>query len=136
VRVCHPGLPVQGTKELIDHRRAKGPSNTASARIGPASHLAGIAFQTAAGLQSPHVPYKCGQPGHRAGGVGRDRPGADAGAGGVVDRPAGVFDVASRMSSGGRAARSTRRCRISLRRRDRAKRRRRTSKLRCAVRRP
>ena len=33
-------------------------SNMASAGIGSASHLAGVALQAATGFQSLHVPYK------------------------------------------------------------------------------
>ncbi len=64
VLVCNPGLPVRNTKELIDHLQAKGErSNMASAGIGSASHLAGVAFQAAAGFKSLHVPYKGGSQG-------------------------------------------------------------------------
>jgi putative tricarboxylic transport membrane protein len=64
VLVCHPALPVKSVKDLIAYARAKGDkSNMASAGIGSASHLAGIAFQTAAGFQSLHVPYKGGSQG-------------------------------------------------------------------------
>jgi len=64
VLVCHPALPVKSVKDLIAFARAKGDrSNMASAGIGSASHLAGIALQTAAGFQSLHVPYKGGSQG-------------------------------------------------------------------------
>jgi tripartite-type tricarboxylate transporter receptor subunit TctC len=65
VLVCHPGLPVKNVKELIEHAKAKGRghSNMASAGIGSASHLAGVAFQSAAGFGSLHVPYKGGSQG-------------------------------------------------------------------------
>lgn len=64
VLVCHPGLPVKSTQELIAYARAKGDkSNMASAGIGSASHLAGVALQAAAGFTSLHVPYKGGSQG-------------------------------------------------------------------------
>jgi tripartite-type tricarboxylate transporter receptor subunit TctC len=64
VLVCHPGLPVRSTQDLIAYARSKGDqSNMASAGIGSASHLAGAAFQVAAGFKSLHVPYKGGSQG-------------------------------------------------------------------------
>jgi tripartite-type tricarboxylate transporter receptor subunit TctC len=64
VLVCHPGLPVRSTAELIAWARARGDrSHMASAGIGSASHLAGVALQAAAGFQSLHVPYKGGSQG-------------------------------------------------------------------------
>ncbi|HET7525271.1 MAG TPA: tripartite tricarboxylate transporter substrate-binding protein, partial [Burkholderiaceae bacterium] len=64
VLVCHPGLPVRSVKDLIAYAQAKGDkTNMASAGIGSASHLAGIALQTAAGFRSLHVPYKGGSQG-------------------------------------------------------------------------
>jgi tripartite-type tricarboxylate transporter receptor subunit TctC len=64
VLVCHPGLPVRSTSELIAYAKSRsGKTNMASAGIGSASHLAGIAFQNAAGIQSLHVPYKGGSQG-------------------------------------------------------------------------
>ncbi len=64
VLVCHPGLPVQNVRELVAYAKAKGDkSNMASAGIGSASHLAGVALQAAAGFNSLHVPYKGGSQG-------------------------------------------------------------------------
>lgn len=67
VLVCHPGLPVKTVKDLVAYAKGKGPkgdqSNMASAGIGSASHLAGVAFQSAAGFTSLHVPYKGGSQG-------------------------------------------------------------------------
>lgn len=64
VLVCHPKLPVKNVAELIAYARSKGDkSNMASAGIGSASHLAGVALQAAAGFQSLHVPYKGGSQG-------------------------------------------------------------------------
>ena len=64
VLVCHPGLPVRSTPELVELMRAKaGRGNMASAGIGSASHLAGVALQAAAGFTALHVPYKGGSQG-------------------------------------------------------------------------
>jgi tripartite-type tricarboxylate transporter receptor subunit TctC len=64
VLVCHPALPVKSVSDLIGYAKAKGDkSNMASAGIGSASHLAGVAFQSAAGFTSLHVPYKGGSQG-------------------------------------------------------------------------
>jgi tripartite-type tricarboxylate transporter receptor subunit TctC len=64
VLVCHPSLPARNAREFIEQMRAKGEkSNMASAGIGSASHLAGVAFQAAAGFKSLHVPYKGGSQG-------------------------------------------------------------------------
>ena len=64
VLVCHPGLPVKSLRDLIAYAQSKGDrSNMASAGIGSASHLAGVAFQAAAGFTSLHVPYKGGSQG-------------------------------------------------------------------------
>ena len=64
VLVCHPGLPVKTVRELIAYARSRGDrSNMASAGVGSASHLAGVALQAAAAFQSLHVPYKSGSQG-------------------------------------------------------------------------
>ena len=64
VLVCTPNLNVKNTAELIAYARSKGgKTNMASAGIGSASHLAGLAFQSAAGFESLHVPYKSGSAG-------------------------------------------------------------------------
>jgi tripartite-type tricarboxylate transporter receptor subunit TctC len=64
VLVCTPTLPVKTTAELIAWAKTKGgKANMASAGIGSASHLAGAAFQNAAGFESLHVPYKSGSAG-------------------------------------------------------------------------
>lgn len=64
VLVCTSSLPVKNTAELITYAKSKsGKTNMASAGIGSASHLAGSAFQTAAGFESLHVPYKSGSGG-------------------------------------------------------------------------
>lgn len=64
VLVINPSLPVRSTSEFITYARSKGDaSNMASAGPGSASHLAGVAFQNAAGFKSLHVPYKGGSQG-------------------------------------------------------------------------
>ena len=57
------GLPVKSTRELIDLARARqGKLLMGSAGIGSTSHLAGLMFATAAGIEITHVPYKGGGP--------------------------------------------------------------------------
>ncbi len=64
VLVCTPSLNVKNTADLIAYAKSKGgKTNMASAGIGSASHLAGLAFQNAAGFESLHVPYKSGSAG-------------------------------------------------------------------------
>ncbi len=56
-------LPVKSTRELIELARARqGKLLMASAGIGSTSHLAGLMFTTAAGVDVTHVPYKGGGP--------------------------------------------------------------------------
>jgi len=65
------GLPVKSTRDLIDLARARpGKLLMASAGIGSTSHLAGLMFATAAGIESTHVPYKGGGPSAAAIGAG------------------------------------------------------------------
>jgi tripartite-type tricarboxylate transporter receptor subunit TctC len=65
------GLPVKSTRELIDLARARpGKLLMASAGIGSTSHLAGLMFANAAGIESTHVPYKGGGPSAAAIGAG------------------------------------------------------------------
>ena len=64
VLVCNPALPIKTTRDLSAYAKSKGDkSNMASAGVGSASHLAGLAFQSAAGFTSLHVPYKGGSQG-------------------------------------------------------------------------
>ena len=59
--VINPSIPVKSVKELIDYAKTnKGKFNMASAGAGSQSHLSGIYFQQAAGIDSLHVPYKGG----------------------------------------------------------------------------
>jgi tripartite-type tricarboxylate transporter receptor subunit TctC len=61
--VVNPTLPIKSTQELISYAKAnKGKFNMASAGAGSQSHLSGIYFQQAAGIDSLHVPYKGGGP--------------------------------------------------------------------------
>lgn len=64
VLVCNPQLPVKSAAEFIAYAKASPRElNMASAGIGSASHLAGVAFLSAAGFRSLHVPYKGGSQG-------------------------------------------------------------------------
>src|SRR5688572_11651751 len=61
--VVNPTLPIKSTQELVNYAKAnKGKFNMASAGAGSQSHLSGIYFQQAAGIDSLHVPYKGGGP--------------------------------------------------------------------------
>ncbi|HSF21282.1 MAG TPA: tripartite tricarboxylate transporter substrate binding protein [Burkholderiales bacterium] len=54
-----PGLPVKSLSDLIAQVKAKpGYYNFGSAGMGSSSHLAAEMFNSAAGLQSVHVPFK------------------------------------------------------------------------------
>ena len=58
-----PNLPVKSVRDLIALIKAKPNSlNMASAGIGSSSHLAGILFNSMAGIESTHVAYKGGGP--------------------------------------------------------------------------
>ena len=59
VLVVNPRLPVKSVEELIDLARAQpGKLNFSSAGVGATSHLAFELFNTVAGIQTTHVPYK------------------------------------------------------------------------------
>ncbi len=61
VLVCTTALPVNTVAEFIAYAKQQGGKlNMASAGLGSVSHLAGVAFSTAAGFESLHVPYKGG----------------------------------------------------------------------------
>ncbi len=70
--LCVAGaVPAKTTRELIDLARARpGKLLMASAGIGSTSHLAGLMFATAAGIEVTHVPYKGGGPSAAAIGSG------------------------------------------------------------------
>ncbi len=59
VLVVHPSLPVKSVQELIAHARAN-PGKIGFAGAGNAStpHLAGELFNTMAGVQMVHIPYR------------------------------------------------------------------------------
>jgi tripartite-type tricarboxylate transporter receptor subunit TctC len=58
-----PNLPIKSVRDLIALSKAKPNSlNMASAGIGSSSHLAGILFNSMAGIESTHVAYKGGGP--------------------------------------------------------------------------
>ena len=59
--VVNPSLPIKSVRELIDYaKKNQAKFNMASAGAGSQSHLSGIYFQQAAGIDSLHVPYKGG----------------------------------------------------------------------------
>jgi putative tricarboxylic transport membrane protein len=63
VLVVNPSLPIKSTRDLINYaKNNQGKFNMASAGAGSQSHLSGIYFQQAAGIDSLHVPYKGGGP--------------------------------------------------------------------------
>jgi tripartite-type tricarboxylate transporter receptor subunit TctC len=63
VLVVHPSLPVKDVKELIALAKARpGQLNFASGSTGSAGHLAGELFNSMAGVQMAHIPYKGAAP--------------------------------------------------------------------------
>ena len=57
--ITHTSVPVKSVQELVALARAKPKSlNYASSGSGGISHLAGHLFQTLAGIEMTHVPYK------------------------------------------------------------------------------
>ena len=57
--VVHPSLPVTNVKQLIAFARAHpGELNYASSGVGSPSHLAMEFFNTLAGVQTVHIPFK------------------------------------------------------------------------------
>ena len=59
VLVVHPSVPVKTVKELVAlAKRQPGQLNYASAGTGSAIHLAMETFQSTAGIQLVHIPYK------------------------------------------------------------------------------
>ena len=62
VLVVHPSLPARSVKELIALAGARLDGlNYASAGDGSITHLAGLLFNTMAGVSMVHVPYKGGR---------------------------------------------------------------------------
>ena len=59
VLVVHPSVPAKNVKELIAYAKANpGKLSYASSGNGASSHLAGVMFNTHAGTDLQHVPYK------------------------------------------------------------------------------
>ena len=57
--VVHPSFAVHSVKELVDYARANpGKVNYGSAGVGTVSHVSGVYFANAAGIQLTHIPYK------------------------------------------------------------------------------
>jgi tripartite-type tricarboxylate transporter receptor subunit TctC len=57
--VVHPSFNVQSVKDLIAYAKANpGKVNYGSAGVGTVSHVAGVYFASAAGIELTHVPYK------------------------------------------------------------------------------
>ncbi len=65
------GLPAKTTREFIDLARARqGQLLMSSSGVGSTSHLVGVMFLRAAGIDSTHVPYKGAGPSMTALGAG------------------------------------------------------------------
>ena len=63
VLVVHPSMPVKSVKDLIALAKAKpGTLNYGSGGIGSSGHLAGALFESLAGVDLLHVPYKGAAP--------------------------------------------------------------------------
>ncbi len=61
--VVHPNVPARSTRELIALlKSAPGKYNYGSSGIGGAGHLAMALFESMAGVDAAHVPYKGGAP--------------------------------------------------------------------------
>ena len=57
--VVHPSFNVQSVKDLVAHAKANpGKVNYGSAGVGTVSHVSGVYFASAAGIELTHVPYK------------------------------------------------------------------------------
>jgi tripartite-type tricarboxylate transporter receptor subunit TctC len=63
VLVVHPSLPARSVKELRVLAKARpGTLNSASAGVGSSNHLALVLFNTMAGVDITHIPYKGAAP--------------------------------------------------------------------------
>jgi tripartite-type tricarboxylate transporter receptor subunit TctC len=63
VLVIHPSVAAKSIKDLVALAKAQpGKLNMSSAGVGSSSHLAGTMFNTLAGINTVHVPYKGGGP--------------------------------------------------------------------------
>jgi tripartite-type tricarboxylate transporter receptor subunit TctC len=59
VLVVHPSVPAKNMAELVAHAKANpGKLAFASSGSGASSHLAGVLFNTQAGVDIQHIPYK------------------------------------------------------------------------------
>ncbi len=59
ILVVNPSLPVKNVKELVAYAKANpGKLSYASSGNGASSHLAGVLFNSVAGTDIQHVPYK------------------------------------------------------------------------------
>jgi tripartite-type tricarboxylate transporter receptor subunit TctC len=57
--VLHPSFAPRSVKELVDYAKANpGKVNFGSAGVGTVSHVSGVYFANASGIQLTHVPYK------------------------------------------------------------------------------
>src|SRR5262245_31148571 len=57
--VLHPSFAPRSVKELVEYAKANpGKVNYGSAGVGTVSHVSGVYFATAAGIQLTHIPYK------------------------------------------------------------------------------
>jgi tripartite-type tricarboxylate transporter receptor subunit TctC len=63
ILIVHPSVPVKSVKELIELARSKpGELNFASSGVGTSLHLSGALFNSMAGVNLVHVPYKGSSP--------------------------------------------------------------------------
>lgn len=61
--VVHPKIPASNVKELIAFAKASpGKMNYSSSGSGSSTHLAGVLFNTMAGINIVHIPYKGAAP--------------------------------------------------------------------------
>ena len=59
ILVVHPSVPAKDVKELVAYAKANpGKLSYASSGNGASSHLAGVLFNSMAGIDLQHIPYK------------------------------------------------------------------------------
>jgi tripartite-type tricarboxylate transporter receptor subunit TctC len=57
--VAHPAFTPRTVKDVVDYAKANpGKVNYGSAGVGTVSHVSGVYFANAAGIQLTHIPYK------------------------------------------------------------------------------
>ena len=67
ILVTHPSLPARDVKELVQYAKDHpGKVSYGSGGIGASTHLAGVLFDLAAGVQTTHVPFKSSGPAMQA----------------------------------------------------------------------